>query len=76
MRANGMCATVGRLATIGIPFAVVWLYRADGVTAVLSAVTAAMVLQAAAVALWGPETSRHGLDEADAAGQPVGAKVP
>jgi putative MFS transporter len=63
MRANGACSTVGRLATIGIPFAVVALFQAGGVLAVLGAVTVAMLIQATAVAVWGPETSRHGLDE-------------
>jgi putative MFS transporter len=63
MRANGVCSTIGRLATIGIPFAVVWLFQEGGVIAVLGAVTVAMLVQAAAVGVWGPETSRHGLDE-------------
>ncbi len=63
MRANGTCSTIGRLATIGIPYAVVWLFNAGGVTAVLGVVTAAMLVQAGAVARWGPETAAHALDE-------------
>ncbi|WP_158746566.1 MFS transporter [Acidisphaera sp. L21] len=65
MRANGTCATVGRLATIGIPYAVVWLFTEGGVIGVLGGVTCAMLIQATAVGFWGPETAQHGLDEGD-----------
>ena len=67
MRGNGVCNTIGRLTTIFVPFAVVALYRAGGVTAVLAGVTPALLLQALAAWTTGTETNRQSL-EAIAAG--------
>ncbi|MBV9782249.1 MAG: MFS transporter [Acidisphaera sp.] len=67
MRGNGVCNTIGRLTTIFVPFAVVALYRAGGVTAVLAGVTLALLLQALAAWTTGTETNRQSL-EAIAAG--------
>jgi putative MFS transporter len=67
MRGNGICNTMGRLATIFVPFAVVALFRLGALTAVLGAVTALLVLQAVVVWLAGTETNQRSL-EAIAAG--------
>ena len=62
MRGNGLCNSVGRLATIFVPFAAVARLRAGGLAAVLAGVTAVLLLQAAVVWLTGTETRGQSLE--------------
>ena len=62
MRATGGCSMIGRFATIGIPFAVLALFNFGGKPAVLVGVSICLLIQAAAVWAFGPETSRLSLD--------------
>jgi len=63
LRASGICNTLGRGATIGTPFVVVWLFGRYGVTGVLAFMLALLVLQIVAVAGWGIEPMGRGLEE-------------
>ena len=63
LRASGICNTFGRAATIGTPYAVVWLFGAHGITGVLGLMISLLVLQIAAVARWGVETRGRGLED-------------
>jgi putative MFS transporter len=70
LRASGICNTLGRAATIGTPFLVVWLFGEHGVTGVLVFMIALLVLQIAAVAGWGVETRGRTLEDVAAAATP------
>jgi MFS transporter, putative metabolite:H+ symporter len=63
MRGSGICNTAGRLMSIVTPFAVVALFTDFGVTGVVAAVAALLVLQAIVVALLGVETRKRPLEE-------------
>jgi len=63
MRGNGFTSMAGRLATIFVPFAVVGLYGFGGVSAVLSFVAAALVVQAALAWGYGHETNGRSLED-------------
>jgi MFS transporter, putative metabolite:H+ symporter len=63
LRANGVCHTLGRLATVFSPFAVGYLmqnYRLPGVTGMM---TALLVVQIFAVWLWGVEPRQRALED-------------
>ena len=62
MRGNGIANMVGRLATIFVPFGVVALYGAGGVSAVLSGVAGALLLQALLAWAYGRETNGRSLE--------------
>ncbi len=62
MRGNGIASTVGRLTTIFVPFAVVALYGAGGVAAVLAGVAAALLAQALLAWAYGRETNGRSLE--------------
>lgn len=62
MRGNGFCNSIGRLVTIFVPYAVVWLLASGGTAAVLGGVTAALVVQAVATWIWGTETTGRSLE--------------
>jgi putative MFS transporter len=62
MRGNGITSTVGRLTTIFVPFAVVALYNAGGVSAVLAGVTVALLALAALAWGYGRETNGRSLE--------------
>jgi MFS transporter, putative metabolite:H+ symporter len=63
LRANGVCNTLGRLATVFSPFAVGYLmqnYRLPGVTGMMIAL---LVVQIFAVWLWGIEPRQRALED-------------
>lgn len=62
MRATGLCVTAGRIASIGLPFAIVGLFQWQGLMAVVGLVSVLLLLQAGAVLLWGRETSGESLE--------------
>ncbi len=62
MRGNAITSVAGRLTAIFVPFAVVWLFTAGGLSYVLGGVAAALVLQAALVALYREETNGRSLE--------------
>jgi putative MFS transporter len=63
LRANGLCNTLGRGATIVSPFIVVALFKAYGVGGVTSFMIALLAIQIVAVWLWGIEPARRSLEE-------------
>lgn len=69
MRGNGITSMLGRLTTIFVPFGVVALLDRGGEAAVLAAVAAALVLQAALAWGYGRETAGLSLE---AIAQPPG----
>ncbi|MBN8892875.1 MAG: MFS transporter [Acetobacteraceae bacterium SCN 69-10] len=62
MRGNGITSTVGRLATIFVPFGVVALFNAGGVAAVLFGVAVALMLQALLAIGYKVETNGRSLE--------------
>ena len=62
LRANGICNTLGRAATIFSPFVVVALFQNYGVQGVLSLMIGLLVVQIAAVFLWGVEPNQRPLE--------------
>ncbi len=62
MRGNGITSTIGRLTTIFVPFGAVALYGAGGVSAVLTGVAAALLVQAALAWAYGRETNGQSLE--------------
>jgi len=80
LRANGICNTLGRAATIVSPFIVVALFKDYGVRGVLSLMIGLLIIQIIVVALWGIEPARRRLEDlesttggADAARHPAQA---
>jgi putative MFS transporter len=67
LRANGICNTIGRAATIASPFVVLALFRAHGVTGVLGLVIGLLAVQIVVVAVWGIEPANRGLEELETA---------
>jgi putative MFS transporter len=65
LRANGICNTIGRAATIVSPFIVVALFRAYGVGGVLSLMIGLLIIQIIAVAVWGIEPAKRRLEALD-----------
>jgi putative MFS transporter len=63
LRGAGLCGTMGRLASATSQFFILWLFGLGGVSYVVGAVIASMLLLAIIVALFGVETSRKGLEE-------------
>jgi MFS transporter, putative metabolite:H+ symporter len=63
LRANGICNTVGRAATIVSPFIVIALFKSYGVGGVLGLMTALLVIQIAVVYAWGIEPNQRPLEE-------------
>ena len=63
MRGVGLCSTTGRLANIGIPFLIAFLYGYGGVTAVLALISAGLLIQGLVVAVLGVETTGRALEE-------------
>lgn len=80
MRGVGLCSTTGRLANVGIPFLIAYLYVQFGVTGVLGLISAGLLVQAIVVAVFGAETRGMALEDvttssdADRAGN--GAEAP
>ncbi len=65
LRANGLCNTLGRGATIFTPFLVVDLFRSYGVAGVLALMIGLLLVQIVVVAAWGIEPARRGLEMLD-----------
>ena len=77
LRANGICNTFGRAATIVTPFLVVALFRAYGVGGVLGLMIGLLIVQIAVVYGWGVEPNQRPLEEIEAdTGQPTGSARP
>ena len=76
MRGNGIASTVGRLTTIFVPFGVVALYGAGGVSAVLSGVAGALLAQALLAWAYGRETNGRSLEAIAAEGNGAAASRP
>jgi MFS transporter, putative metabolite:H+ symporter len=73
LRANGICNTFGRAATIVTPFVVVALFRAYGVGGVLGLMVGLLIVQIAAVYAWGVEPNQRPLEAMEAeGGEPAG----
>ncbi len=62
MRGVGLCSTVGRLANVGIPFAVAFLYVHAGIAGVLGFISAGLAVQGLVVAFMGVETKGLSLE--------------
>jgi len=67
LRANGICNTLGRAATIVSPFIVIALFKDYGVAGVLGLMIALLLIQIVVVALWGIEPAQRRLEELEEA---------
>jgi MFS transporter, putative metabolite:H+ symporter len=67
LRANGICNTLGRAATIVSPFIVVALFKDYGVRGVLGLMIGLLIIQIIVVALWGIEPAKRRLEELEEA---------
>lgn len=63
LRANGICNTFGRGATIISPFIVLALFKAYGVAGVTAFMSGLLLLQIIVVAAWGIEPARRSLED-------------
>jgi putative MFS transporter len=72
LRANGICHTFGRAATIVSPFIVLWLSQGYGMAGVLALMVSLLAVQIVAVWGWGVEPRQRSLEELDSA-TPLGA---
>jgi putative MFS transporter len=71
LRANGVCNTLGRLATVFSPFAVGYLLQTYRLLGVIGLMIALLVVQIAVVWLWGVEPRQRTLEELSLAPRPV-----
>src|SRR5215475_9501640 len=71
LRANGICNTLGRLATVFSPFLVGHLMQTYQLPGVISLMIALLLVQIAVVWMWGVESRKRGLEEMGVASQPV-----
>lgn len=69
MRGNAITSVAGRLTAIAVPFAVVALFKAGGVEAVLGGVSAALLLQVVLAAAYREETNGRSLEAIAADGR-------
>ncbi len=67
LRANGICHTFGRAATIVSPFIVLWLSQTHGIAGVLALMITLLTIQIAVVWGWGVEPRQRALEELDLA---------
>jgi MFS transporter, putative metabolite:H+ symporter len=63
LRANGICNTIGRAATIVSPFIVLALFRNYGVTGVLALMIGLLIVSIIVVAIWGIEPANRRLED-------------
>lgn len=63
LRGVGLCSTTGRLANIGIPFLIAFLYTKGGIGAVLALISAGLFVQGVVVAVLGVETKGMALED-------------
>ena len=75
LRGVGLCSTTGRLANVGIPFLIAYLFTTGGVTAVLGLISAGLLLQGLVVAFMGVETKGLSLETVSAGIDPASAAV-
>jgi MFS transporter, putative metabolite:H+ symporter len=67
LRANGICHTFGRAATIVSPFVVLWLSQTYGIAGVLALMVGLLSVQIVAVWGWGVEPRQRPLEQLDLA---------
>jgi putative MFS transporter len=67
LRANGICNTLGRAATIVSPFVVLWLATGFGMPGVLGLMIALVIVQIVVVWAWGVESRQRVLEDVAAA---------
>jgi len=63
LRANGICNTMGRAATIVSPYIILPLFLNNGVAGVLGFIIALLLVQIVVVAMWGIEPARRRLED-------------
>lgn len=63
LRANGICNTLGRLATVFSPFAVGYLMQTYQLPGVIGLMIGLVVIQIAVVLAWGVEPRRRALED-------------
>ncbi len=63
LRANGICNTIGRAATIASPFVVLALFKAYGVAGVLALMIGLVIASIAVLAVWGIEPAKRRLED-------------
>jgi putative MFS transporter len=63
LRGVGLCSTTGRLANVGIPFLIAYLWTQGGITAVLGLISAGLLVQGLVVAFMGVETKGVSLED-------------
>lgn len=63
LRANGICNTIGRAATIVSPFIVLALFSRYGVAGVLAMMVGLVVISMTVLAIWGIEPAKRRLEE-------------
>jgi MFS transporter, putative metabolite:H+ symporter len=63
LRANGICNTLGRAATIVSPFVVLWLATRFGMPGVLGLMIALVIIQIIVVWAWGVESRQRVLED-------------
>jgi putative MFS transporter len=63
LRANGICNTLGRAATVASPFVVGWLLQQYQLPGVIGLMIGLLVIQILAVWAWGVEPAQRGLEE-------------
>jgi putative MFS transporter len=73
LRANGICNTLGRLATVASPFVVGKLMVTYHLPGVMGLMVGLLAVQIVLVWVWGIEPARRGLEEFERAGLPAGA---
>jgi putative MFS transporter len=67
LRANGICNTLGRLATVVSPFVVGWLMVSYKLPGVIALMIALLLVQIVVVWIWGIEPARRPLETLEAA---------
>lgn len=63
LRANGICNTIGRAATIVSPFVVLALFRNYGVMGVLVLMIGLLIINIIVIAIWGIEPANRRLED-------------
>src|SRR5258706_14833460 len=63
LRANGICNTLGRAATVVSPFIVIALFGSYGVSGVLALMIGLVAVQIVAVLCWGVEPAGRRLED-------------
>jgi MFS transporter, putative metabolite:H+ symporter len=67
LRANGICNTLGRAATIVSPFIVLALFKAYGVAGVLALMIGLLIMNIVVIAAWGIEPANRRLEDLETA---------